>query len=83
MWVLLVSLGGDISLDYLPSLQARFGSRASSQVCASIWKEWENYQSFHQQGVSAQGVGTVMVWGEGEEGKRIGVRGSTGVNVFA
>ena len=32
--------------------QAKFGSRTPSQVCAALWKDSNNYQTYHNQAVS-------------------------------
>lgn len=34
------------------TFQARFGERTPSQVCAALWKEANNYQTYHNQAVS-------------------------------
>ena len=31
--------------------QAQFGARPTSQVCASMWKDLDNYKTYHDQGV--------------------------------
>lgn len=32
--------------------QRKFGHRPPSQVCASLWKDLENFRGYHEQGVS-------------------------------
>ena len=34
------------------AFQAKFGTRTPSQVCAALWKEANNYQTYHNQAVS-------------------------------
>lgn len=34
------------------AFQAKFGPRTPSQVCAALWKDANNYQTYHNQAVS-------------------------------
>jgi hypothetical protein len=34
------------------AFQAKFGTRTPSQVCAALWKDANNYQTYHNQAVS-------------------------------
>ena len=54
--------------------QVKFGERPPSQVCATMWKDLENYRGYHEQGVSTgreggRGEGRGRGRGRGEEGE--------------
>lgn len=34
------------------NFQAKIGARTPSQVCAALWKDASNYQTYHNQAVS-------------------------------
>ena len=34
------------------AFQGKFGKRTPSQVCAALWKDASNYQTYHNQAVS-------------------------------
>ena len=43
------------------AFQSRFGARTPSQVCAALWKDATNYQSYHNQAVSCQAPSLVCM----------------------
>lgn len=52
--------------------QAKFGARPPSQVCASMWKDLENYRGYHEQGVS-MGEGEVEILDDWVSGTNDGI----------
>ena len=42
------------------AFQAKFGTRTPSQVCAALWKDANNYQTYHNQAVSLCVCGSIV-----------------------